>query len=147
VLLSFPDDEKGGYSMKKLVCALIAVTLVVSLAISSAMAAPIDMTVQCVNTTTYSENPYTWDSTTHSGKVYIYHTVNHSVKYNNRFKVMKDGVELTIGWVTPDQNVPLSSSQITTNDTIGLKARGNTYYYELQGVSSVQLGGTFGWPL
>jgi hypothetical protein len=45
VLLSFPDDEKGGYSMKKLVCALIAVTLVVSLAISSAMAAPIDMTV------------------------------------------------------------------------------------------------------
>ncbi len=133
--------------MKKVFTALLVATLLACVAVG-ALAADIDVTVQCTNTTTYADNPGTWNTGNRSGKVYIYHTVTStSIRYNNHFRVYGGGSLKVSGWCTPNQNIPLQSSGITTNMWIDLSARGNTYYSERHGINSITLGGTYGWPL
>lgn len=133
--------------MKKVLSALLVAMLLACVA-TAALAAEINVTVQCTNTTQYNTNSDTWNTQEHSGKVYIYHTVKStSILYNNHFQVYGNGSLKVSGWCTPKQNIPLQNSGITPRMTITLRARGNTYYSERHGINSVTLGGTFGWPL
>lgn len=133
--------------MKKVLSALLVAMLLACVA-TAALAADIDVTVQCTNTTTYADNPGSWNTGDHSGKVCIYHTVKStSILYNNHFRVYGGGSLKVSGWCTPKQNIPLQNSGITQNMNIRLSARGNTYYSERHGINSVTLGGTYGWPL
>lgn len=134
--------------MKKTLCLIVTVSLFLMCTVP-ALATSISATLYCDSTTHYT-NLGNWASGSHSGKVYVYHTVNTSVPnyYNNHFRIYVNNATSPNAskWCTPNSNIPIESSAITTNCTVTLEGRGNTYYHD-DGFSSISVGGSFGWPL
>ena len=130
---------------------MLACLMVMS--ISTASATTFDEYIHCVNTTDNTISLGGWNSTTHSGKVYIYHDVKTSVSklYNNLFEVSNGddyASPFATKWLTPKVNRAVESSKITQNMTVYVAARGNTYYHDdNSSITQIRITGSFGWKL
>jgi len=104
---------------------------------------------------TTSDTPHylaEWPTTQdHQGGIYIYHNVTTKVKtkHNNLFYAEGSAdyqSEYFSKWLTPGVNRFCKSSLISYPDTIHVKARGNTKYYEdNSSITKINVKGSIGW--
>lgn len=131
--------------MKKLLRMLLIMTLVLSASMSSAMAFNFTLVVSTTDPV-ITIWPHSELKTDTSHTFYLRHTVfGGSNAYTNLFHILQDNsgsyLHIAQKWCTPGLNIPISGGSRGQYYTIG--ARGNTKHFELDGVSSVTLSGTF----
>ena len=134
--------------MKKMVALALAITMLVSLA-SVASAAPFGIPVWCNSTTNYTMADSEGDqklNDTHAA-IYVRHYDNvDTTEYTNHFRGIEvDSNYATRGskWCTQGLNVPIQNNNIVKNEWYSVSARGNTNYYNYDGISSIVLSGSF----
>lgn len=131
--------------MKKLLCFVFALVLVMSFAVTSAMATTFSLYVQCMNESdlTY-RNIYDTKCIT-AGRMYAKHSVSGgNSSYTNLIHVTKP-TNWLIGqkWATPGLKVPIQSNLIEVTKNYGCAARGNTDHYINDGITNVTLNITY----
>lgn len=137
--------------MKKMLCVMFALVLILSLTVSSAMAG--QFTLNGVQCTTVTDQPSAktslgWDSGDHSGKMYVYHTVTRgSNSYTNYFRGWNGSSYIGAKWITPGSNTPIESSLFVPDSLYGVATRGNTKHNEINGLVTIDMTGSYGWPL
>ena len=134
--------------MKKMVALVLAIAMMMSLA-SMASAQEFTIKVSCTSTTSYSDAPSKVfkQSYTGTGKIYVYSYDNvDTTEYTNHFRGIEvDSNYATRGskWCTQGLNVPIQNNNIVSGKTYSVSGRGNTNYYNNDGISSITLSGSF----
>ena len=140
--------------MKKMVALALAIAMMVSLvSVASAQKLWFHTSVSCTDTTSYYDvdnlhiyKVYTCDD----NSIYVYHFDDvDKDQYTNHFRGRKSGTpnsnfsNVGAKWCTQYLEVPIQSNSIVVNKYYGVSARGNTNYYNYDGVKSVMLNGYY----
>lgn len=134
--------------MKKMVALALAITMLVSLA-SVASAAPFGIPVWCNSTTNYTKADEAGQQKSGTqAAIYVYHHDNvDTEEYTNHFRgqLVNGRTRTTKGskWCTQGLNVPIQNNNIVSGKTYSVSGRGNTNYYNNDGISSITLSGSF----
>ncbi len=146
--------------MKKIIAMFICMTvLVISAAVASAQMYPgekdqkvyFDINVFCNSTTTYTRARDCERKINSVAAIFVYHDDNVMTdEYTNHFRGQEAANEdaavwTTRGskWCTQGLKVPIQNSNIKSGMLYTVSARGNTNYYNYDGISSVALMGHF----
>ena len=133
--------------MKKMVALALAITMLVSLASVASASKSINLNVSCTSTTNYARSNETEKKNTDSKMIYARHFDNVDTEaYTNHFRGQNASNNWTTcgsKWCTQGMNVPIQNNNITSPNYYSIAARGNTNYYDYDGVSSIWLSGTF----
>ena len=133
--------------MKKMVALALAITMLVSLA-SVASAATLSISVRCDSTTNYTQSSEEEYKTTGTAAIYVNHHDNVDTdEYTNHFRgqLVSGDTRTTKGskWCTQGLNVPIQNNNIVRYKKYSVSGRGNTNYYNYDGISSIVLRGSF----
>ena len=133
--------------MKKMVALALAITMLVSLA-SVASAASFGIPVWCNSTTNYTRNTQKAYKTTGTAAIYVNHHDNVDTdEYTNHFRgqLVKDDTWTMKGskWCTQGLNVPIQNNNIKKGHRYTVSARGNTNYYNNDGIERIWLNGSY----
>ena len=126
--------------MKKMVALALAITMLVSLA-SVASAAPFGIPVWCNSTTNYTKADEAGEQKSGTqAAIYVYHHDNVDTdEYTNHFR----GIEVKSKWCTQGLSVPIQNNNIKSGTFYTVSARGNTNYYNNDGISRITLNGRY----
>ena len=132
--------------MKKMVALALAITMLVSLA-SVASAAPFGIPVWCNSTTNYTKADEAGEKKSGTqAAIYVYHHDNVDTdEYTNHFRGIEAKTNTTRGskWCTQGLSVPIQNNNIKKNTYYTVSARGNTNYYNNDGISRITLNGHY----
>ena len=132
--------------MKKMVALALAITMLVSLA-SVASAAPFGIPVWCNSTTNYTKADEAGEQKSGTqAAIYVYHHDNVDTdEYTNHFRGIEVKTNTTRGskWCTQDLSVPIQNNNIKSGTFYTVSARGNTNYYNNDGISRITLNGRY----
>ena len=132
--------------MKKMVALALAITMLVSLA-SVASAAPFGIPVWCNSTTNYTKADEAGEKKSGTqAAIYVNHHDNVDTdEYTNHFRGIEVQSNTTRGskWCTQGLSVPIQNNNIKSGTFYTVSARGNTNYYNYDGVGSIQLAGYY----
>ena len=131
--------------MKKMVALALAITMLVSLA-SVASAAPFGIPVWCNSTTNYTKADEAGEQKSGTqAAIYVYHHDNVDTdEYTNHFRGIEVKTNTTRGskWCTQGLSVPIQNNNIKSGTFYTVSARGNTNYYNNDGISRITLNGS-----
>ena len=132
--------------MKKMVALALAITMLVSLA-SVASAAPFGIPVWCNSTTNYTKADEVGEQKSGTrAAIYVYHHDNVDTdEYTNHFRGIEVKTNTTRGskWCTQGLSVPIQNNNIKSGTFYTVSARGNTNYYNNDGISRITLNGRY----
>ena len=134
--------------MKKMVALALAITMLVSLA-SVASAAPFGIPVWCNSTTNYTKADEVGEQKSGTqAAIYVYHHDNvDTEEYTNHFRgqLVNGRTRTTKGskWCTQGLNVPIQNNNIKKGQRYTVSARGNTNYYNNDGIERIWLNGSY----
>ena len=132
--------------MKKMVALALAITMLVSLA-SVASAAPFGIPVWCNSTTNYTKADEAGQQKSGTrAAIYVYHHDNVDTdEYTNHFRGIEVTTNTTRGskWCTQGLSVPIQNNNIKSGTFYTVSARGNTNYYNNDGISRITLNGRY----
>ena len=133
--------------MKKLATLVMAGAMMASL-MSVSSAERLSIPVRCDSTTNYTNNSETALKESGSAAIYVYHHDNvDTEEYTNHFRgqLVNGRTRTTKGskWCTQGLNVPIQNNNIVSGKTYSVSGRGNTNYYNNDGISSITLSGSF----
>ena len=132
--------------MKKMVALVLAITMLVSLA-SVASAAPFSIPVWCNSTTNYTKADEAGEQKSGTqAAIYVYHHDNVDTdEYTNHFRGIEVKTNTTRGskWCTQGLSVPIQNNNIKSGTFYTVSARGNTNYYNNDGISRITLNGRY----
>ena len=133
--------------MKKMVALALAITMLVSLA-SAASAATLSIPARCDSTTNYTQSSEEEYKTTGTAAIYVNHHDNVDTdEYTNHFRgqLVKDDTWTMKGskWCTQGLNVPIQNNNIKKGQRYTVSARGNTNYYNNDGIERIWLNGSY----
>ena len=132
--------------MKKMVALALAIAMLVSLA-SVASAAPFGIPVGCNSTTNYTKADEAGEQKSGSqAAIYVYHHDNVDTdEYTNHFRGIEVKTNTTRGskWCTQGLSVPIQNNNIKSGTFYTVSARGNTNYYNNDGISRITLNGRY----
>ena len=132
--------------MKKMVALALAITMLVSLA-SVASAAPFGIPVWCNSTTNYTKADEAGQQKSGTqAAIYVYHHDNVDTdEYTNHFRGIEVKTNTTRGskWGTQGLSVPIQNNNIKSGTFYTVSARGNTNYYNNDGISRITLNGRY----
>ena len=132
--------------MKKMVALVLAITMLVSLA-SVASAAPFGIPVWCNSTTNYTKADEAGEQKSGTqAAIYVYHHDNVDTdEYTNHFRGIEVKTNTTRGskWCTQGLSVPIQNNNIKSGTFYTVSARGNTNYYNNDGISRITLNGRY----
>ena len=132
--------------MKKMVALALAITKLVSLA-SVASAAPVGIPVWCNSTTNYTKADDAGEQKSGTqAAIYVYHHDNVDTdEYTNHFRGIEVKTNTTRGskWCTQGLSVPIQNNNIKSGTFYTVSARGNTNYYNNDGISRITLNGRY----
>ena len=128
--------------MKKMVALALAITMLVSLA-SVASAASFGIPVWCNSTTNYTKADTTGEQKSGTqAAIYVNHHDNVDTdEYTNHFRGIEVKTNTTRGskWCTQGLSVPIQNNNIKSGTFYTVSARGNTNYYNNDGISRITL--------
>lgn len=138
--------------MKKILATMLLVTMLMSIACTASATTSFWLPVTCTSTTNYAR--YTtqpeYKSSNIAAAIYVKHHDNVGTsEYTNHFRGQKrpvgSGSWTTCGskWCTQGVNVPIQNNNIVSGADYTISARGNTNYYDYDGISEIQLSGSF----
>ena len=126
--------------MKKMVALALAIAMMVSLA-SVASAAPFGIPVWCNSTTNYTKADEAGQQKSGTqAAIYVYHHDNVDTdEYTNHFRGIEVKTNTTRGskWCTQGLSVPIQNNNIKSGTFYTVSARGNTNYYNNDGISRI----------
>ena len=133
--------------MKKLATLVMAGAMMASL-MSVASEERLSIPVRCDSTTNYTNNSETALKESGSAAIYVYHHDNvDTEEYTNHFRgqLVNGRTRTTKGskWCTQGLNVPIQNNNITKDNYYTVSARGNTNYYNNDGISRITLNGRY----
>ena len=132
--------------MKKMVALALAIAMLVSLA-SVASAAPFGIPVWCNSTTNYTKADTTGEQKSGTqAAIYVNHHDNVDTdEYTNHFRGIEVKTNTTRGskWCTQGLSVPIQNNNIKSGTFYTVSARGNTNYYNNDGISRITLNGRY----
>ena len=132
--------------MKKMVALALAITMLVSLA-SVASAASFGIPVWCNSTTNYTKADEVGEQKSGTqAAIYVYHHYNVDTdEYTNHFRGIEVKTNTTRGskWCTQGLSVPIQNNNIKSRIFYTVSARGNTNYYNNDGISRITLNGRY----
>ena len=132
--------------MKKMVALALAITMLVSLA-SVASAASFGIPVWCNSTTNYTKADEVGEQKSGTqASIYVYHHYNVDTdEYTNHFRGIEVKTNTTRGskWCTQGLSVPIQNNNIKSRIFYTVSARGNTNYYNNDGISRITLNGRY----
>ena len=132
--------------MKKMVALALAIAMLVSLA-SVASAAPFGIPVWCNSTTNYTKADEVGEQKSGTqAAIYVYHHDNVDTdEYTNHFRGIEVKTNTTRGskWCTQGLSVPIQNNNIKSRIFYTVSARGNTNYYNNDGISRITLNGRY----
>ena len=131
--------------MKKLATLVMAGAMMASL-MSVASAERLSIPVRCDSTTNYTNNSETALKESGSAAIYVYHHDNVDTdEYTNHFRGIEVKTNTTRGskWCTQGLSVPIQNNNITKDNYYTVSARGNTNYYNNDGISRITLNGRY----
>ena len=132
--------------MKKMVALVLAITMLVSLA-SVASAAPFGIPGWCNSTTNYTKADEAGQQKSGTqAAIYVYHHDNVDTdEYTNHFRGIEVKTNTTRGskWCTQGLSVPIQNNNIKSGTFYTVSARGNTNYYNNDGISRITLNGRY----
>ena len=132
--------------MKKMVALALAITMLVSLA-SVTSAAPFGIPVWCNSTTNYTKADEAGEQKSGTqAAIYVYHHDNVDTdEYTNHFRGIEVKTNTTRGskWCTQGLSVPIQNNNIKSGTFYTVSARGNTNYYNNDGISRITLNGRY----
>ena len=131
--------------MKKLATLVMAGAMMASL-MSVASAERLSIPVRCDSTTNYTNNSETALKESGSAAIYVYHHDNVDTdEYTNHFRGIEVQSNTTRGskWCTQGLSVPIQNNNITKDNYYTVSARGNTNYYNNDGISRITLNGRY----
>ena len=132
--------------MKKMVALVLAITMLVSLA-SVASAAPFSIPVWCNSSTNYTKADEAGEQKSGTqAAIYVYHHDNVDTdEYTNHFRGIEVKTNTTRGskWCTQGLSVPIQNNNIKSGTFYTVSARGNTNYYNNDGISRITLNGRY----
>ena len=132
--------------MKKMVALALAITMLMSLESVASASTGFSIPVSCTDTTNYTKAPSVEYKSKGSAAIYVIHHDNvDTTEYTNHFRGIDDDANVTRGskWCTQGLNVPIQNNNIKTGKNYTVSGRGNTNYYNNDGISRVTLSGTF----
>ncbi len=133
--------------MKKMLAMVLVVAMLMSIA---SIASAATLWVTCTDTTTYKRLTPGIYKHTGSAAIYVKHSDNvDTEEYTNHFRGQEGAYADTTSWTTRGSkwctqhlNVPIQNANITTGKYYTVSARGNTNYYNYDGISSISLNVT-----
>lgn len=132
--------------MKKMVALALAITMLMSLA-GVASAAPFGIPVWCNSTTNYTKADEAGEQKSGTqAAIYVYHHDNVDTdEYTNHFRGIEVKTNTTRGskWCTQGLSVPIQNNNIKSRIFYTVSARGNTNYYNNDGISRITLNGRY----
>jgi len=131
--------------MKKLATLVMAGAMMASL-MSVASAERLSIPVRCDSTTNYTNNSETALKESGSAAIYVYHHDNVDTdEYTNHFRGIEVASNTTRGskWCTQGLSVPIQNNNIKNKFFYTVSARGNTNYYNNDGISRITLNGHY----
>ena len=132
--------------MKKMVALALAITMLMSLA-GVASAAPFGIPVWCNSTTNYTKADEAGEQKSGTqAAIYVYHHDNVDTdEYTNHFRGIEVKTNITRGskWCTQGLSVPIQNNNIKSGTFYTVSARGNTNYYNNDGISRITLNGRY----
>ncbi len=131
--------------MKKLATLVMAGAMMASL-MSVASAERLSIPVRCDSTTNYTNNSETALKESGSAAIYVYHHDNVDTdEYTNHFRGIEVKTNTTRGskWCTQGLSVPIQNNNIKSRIFYTVSARGNTNYYNNDGISRITLNGRY----
>ena len=132
--------------MKKMVALALAITMLVSL-VSVASAASFGIPVWCNSTTNYTKADEVGEQKSGTqAAIYVYHHDNVDTdEYTNHFRGIEVKTNTTRGskWCTQGLSVPIQNNNIKSRIFYTVSARGNTNYYNNDGISRITLNGRY----
>ena len=131
--------------MKKLATLVMAGAMMASL-MSVASAERLSIPVRCDSTTNYTNNSETALKESGSAAIYVYHHDNvDTEEYTNHFRGIEVKTNTTRGskWCTQGLSVPIQNNNIKSRIFYTVSARGNTNYYNNDGISRITLNGRY----
>ena len=132
--------------MKKMVALALAITMLVSLA-SVASAASFGIPVWCNSTTNYTKADTTGEQKSGTqAAIYVNHHDNVDTdEYTNHFRGIEVKTNTTRGSkrCTQGLSVPIQNNNIKSGTFYTVSARGNTNYYNNDGISRITLNGRY----
>ena len=131
--------------MKKLATLVMAGAMMASL-MSVASAERLSIPVRCDSTTNYTNNSETALKESGSAAIYMYHHDNVDTdEYTNHFRGIEVKTNTTRGskWCTQGLSVPIQNNNIKSRIFYTVSARGNTNYYNNDGISRITLNGRY----
>ena len=131
--------------MKKLATLVMAGAMMASL-MSVASAERLSIPVRCDSTTNYTNNSETALKESGSAAIYVYHHDNVDTdEYTNHFRGIEVKTNITRGskWCTQGLSVPIQNNNIKSGTFYTVSARGNTNYYNNDGISRITLNGHY----
>ena len=132
--------------MKKMVALALAITMLMSLA-GVASAAPFGIPVWCNSTTNYTKADEAGQQKSGTqAAIYVYHHDNVDTdEYTNHFRGIEVKTNTTRGskWCTQGLSVPIQNNNIKSGTFYTVSARGNTNYYNNDGISRITLNGRY----
>ena len=132
--------------MKKMVALALAIAMMVSLA-SVASAASFGIPVWCNSTTNYTKADTTGEQKSGTqAAIYVNHHDNVDTdEYTNHFRGIEVKTNTTRGskWCTQGLSVPIQNNNIKSGTFYTVSARGNTNYYNNDGISRITLNGRY----
>lgn len=132
--------------MKKMVALALAITMLMSLA-GVASAAPFGIPVWCNSTTNYTKADEAGEQKSGTqAAIYVYHHDNVDTdEYTNHFRGIEVKTNTTRGskWCTQGLSVPIQNNNIKNRIFYTVSARGNTNYYNNDGISRITLNGRY----
>ena len=132
--------------MKKMVALALTITMLVSLA-SVASAASFGIPVWCNSTTNYTKADTTGEQKSGTqAAIYVNHHDNVDTdEYTNHFRGIEVKTNTTRGskWCTQGLSVPIQNNNIKSGTFYTVSARGNTNYYNNDGISRIALNGRY----
>ena len=138
------ENSRRNMIMKKMLALVLAIAMLLSLASVASATTYKTITVSCTDTTSYELIKDYEEKTTTEAAIYVYHyDYADTDEYTNHFR----GQQLTSGgwvtrgskWCTQYLDVPIQNKNIVVRGVYSVSARGNTNYYNYDGISQVQL--------
>ena len=132
--------------MKKMVALALAITMLMSLA-GAASAATLSIPARCDSTTNYTKADEVGEQKSGTqAAIYVYHHDNVDTdEYTNHFRGIEVKTNTTRGskWCTQGLSVPIQNNNIKSRIFYTVSARGNTNYYNNDGISRITLNGRY----
>lgn len=139
--------------MKKMLAMILAIAMLMSIVSVASATTSFSLPVQCKDTTTYSRHTPAERKYTGSAAIFVRHYDNVATdEYTNHFRGQEGDAAWATSWTTRGSKwctqymeVPIQNSniQVGTYKYYTVSARGNTNYYEYDGVSRITLEGHF----